>query len=119
MCDRSNYEYYKKHHICVRCGQEDAEKNHTLCLSCMMKNREYSLNYNNKHKEQRREKSRINSKIRYNRLKNLGICTSCGKRKTKNNKVCCEYCAAKINERNRKKYLLYVYATKDMAEIRV
>lgn len=119
MCDKNNYEYYKQHHICVRCGQEFAEKNHTLCLECMIKNREASLAYYNEHKEERREKVRINSKIRYNRLKKFGICTSCGKRKTTNNKVYCDYCASRKNERNRKKYLLYVYETKNLAEIRV
>lgn len=117
MCER--YEYYKKHSICVRCGQEDAVKNRTLCLVCMMKNREYAVNYHKKHKEEVREKSRIRSKIRYNRLKKLKICTSCGKRTTSNNKVLCNYCAARINDRNRRKYLLYIYATKNMLEIRV
>lgn len=119
MCDITNYEYYKKHNICVRCGQEDAEKNHTLCLECMMKNRKSALAYYNKHKESINEKDRIKNKIRYNKLKELGICTSCGRRKTKNNKVYCEYCSSRINARNRKKYLLNVYATKNMAEIRV
>lgn len=119
MCDTTNYEYYKKHHICVRCGQEDAERNHTMCLMCMMKSRESAMAYYNKHKEERKEKDRIKSKTRYNKLKSLGICTSCGKRQTKKNKVCCDYCSAKANERQRKKYLLYVYATKNMCEIRV
>lgn len=27
MCDANNYEYYKKNHICVRCGQRKIEKN--------------------------------------------------------------------------------------------
>lgn len=54
MCSKNNYEYYKSHNICVRCGQENAEKNHTLCLECMMKNREESLNYNRTHKKERR-----------------------------------------------------------------
>jgi NMD protein affecting ribosome stability and mRNA decay len=119
MCDSSNYEYYKKHHICVRCGQEDAERNSTLCFRCRIKNRESSINYYRCHKEEQREKNRIKSKNRYNKLKELGLCTSCGKRQAKNNKVFCEHCAAKSRERNRKKYLLYVYATRNIAEIRV
>lgn len=119
MCDTNNYEYYKQHHICVRCGQEDAEKNRILCFRCLIKARENSLAYYYQHKEERKEKDRIKNKIRYNKLKELGLCTSCGKRQTKNNKVYCEYCSAKANERHRKKYLLYVYATKNMAEIRI
>lgn len=115
MCDLSNYEYYKKHHICVRCGQEDAERNSTLCFRCRIKNREASINYYNRHKEQ----NRIKSRVRYNKLKQVGLCTSCGKRQARNNKVCCDRCAAKARERNRKKYLLYVYATRNIAEIRV
>lgn len=118
MCNE-NYEYYKSHHVCVRCRHEDAEKNHTLCLNCMMKDREASINYYHEHKEEIKEKKRITDKIRYNRLKSLGICTSCGKRTTKNNKVVCEHCSARINNRNRAKYLLNVYATRTMAEIRI
>ncbi len=119
MCDTNNYNYYKQHHICVKCGQEDAERNHTLCLNCLIKAREYSLVYYYKHIEEQREKGRIKNKIRYEKLKNQGICTACGKRQTKNNKVHCEYCSAKENERKRNKYLLYVYETKNLAEIRV
>lgn len=119
MCNRTNYEFYKKHHICVRCGQENAERNHILCFRCMIKSREQSLVYNNKHREERKEKSRINSRNRYYRLKESGVCTSCGKRKTEYNKVMCKHCSAKINARKRAKYLLNVYATRNMAEIRV
>lgn len=117
MCER--YEYYKKHCICVRCGQEDAVKNRTLCLVCVMKSRESALNYNKKHKEELREKNRIKSKNRYNKLKTQEICTSCGKRAPQNNKVLCEHCTPRTNNRKREKYLLYVYATKNMSEIRV
>ena len=80
MCDTNNYNYYKQHHICVKCGQEDAERNHTLCLNCLIKAREYSLVYYYKHIEEQREKGRIKNKIRYKKLKNQGICTACGKR---------------------------------------
>ena len=50
MCSES-YKYYKEHHICVSCGQENAEKNHTQCLNCMMKARERALIYFKKHKK--------------------------------------------------------------------
>lgn len=119
MCKVNNYEWYKEHHICVRCGQHDAEKNHVLCLECMMKNRESSLNYANRNREEIRKKNRISNIARYYKLKKLGICVSCGKRKTKNNKVHCQYCSAINNERKRKQYLLNIYAIKNMAEIRV
>ena len=119
MCYSKNYEFYKKHHICVRCGQEDAERNHTLCFRCMIKNRESSIAYHKKHKNERIEKKREINKIRYYKLKQLGICTSCGKRKTKYNKVYCEFCNARRNERYRRKYLLNIYATKNMIEIRI
>lgn len=119
MCDSSNYEYYKKHHICARCGQEDAEKNSILCFRCRIKNRESSINYYKRHKEERKEQNRINNRLRYDRLKKQGLCTSCGKRQAQNSKVYCDRCAAKAKERNRKKYLLYVYATRNIAEIRV
>ena len=40
---------------------------------------------------------------KYNKLKEQEICTSCGKRHTKNNKVYCDFCASKKNERKRKR----------------
>ncbi len=119
MCSKNNYEYYKSHKICVRCGQEDAERNHTLCLQCMMKSREESLKYNRAHKKERQAKNRIRAKKRYYQLKEQGICTSCGKRVSRNNKVLCNQCSARINYRKRQEYLLKVYATKNMCEIRV
>ena len=119
MCSKRNYDFYKKHNICVQCGQEDAEKNHVLCFRCMIKNRENTINYQKKHKEELKEKNRIKSKLRYYRLKEQGICPSCGRRKTKNNKTMCEYCRIKINTQRRKKYLLDVYATRNITEIRV
>ena len=53
MCSKNNYEFYKKHHICVSCDQEDAEKNHTLCLNCMIKARERASIYSRKHKDEK------------------------------------------------------------------
>ena len=119
MCCKTTYEWYKEHNICVRCGQEDAVRNHVLCFRCMIDARERALKYANKHKEELKEKNKIKSKKRYAKLKELGLCTSCGKRPTKHNKVYCEYCGARVRERQRKAYLLNIYATKSMAEIRV
>ena len=117
MCSKNNYEFYKNHKICVRCGQEDAERNHTLCLQCMMKNREESLKYHRKHRKERREKNRIRAKKRYYRLKEEGICICCGRRKTKINKVMCSQCSGRINYRKRQAYLLNIYTNKNMCEI--
>ena len=85
----------------------------------MMKNREAATNYYDTHKEEIKEKKRITSKIRYNKLKSLGICASCGRRITKDNKVICEHCSGRINAKNRAKYLLNIYATRAIAEIRI
>lgn len=38
---------------------------------------------------------------------------------SRNNKVLCNQCSARINYRKRQEYLLNVYATKRMYEIRV
>ena len=56
MCSE-NYKYYKEHHICVSCGQEKAEKDHTQCLNCMVKARERAAIYAKKHKKELQEKS--------------------------------------------------------------
>ncbi len=119
MCDVNSYKWYKAHHICVKCGHENAVRNHTQCLECMMKSRESARAYNKKNKEKLKEKNRICHSRRYYKLKELGLCTSCGKRKTKNNKTYCDYCSARKNRKTREKYLLNIYATKNMCEIRV
>ena len=118
MCSE-NYKFYKEHHIFVKCGREDAERNHTLCLNCMIKARERAVNYAKKHRKEIQEKSRIRSKCRYYKLKEQGICTSCGRRYTKNNKTLCSHCSARINYRNRQKYLLNIYTIKNICEIRI
>ena len=100
-------------------GGEDAEKNHTLCLNCMIKARERASIYSRKHKEEIREKTRVRSKNRYENLKKQGICTSCGRRKVQNNKTLCNICSARANYQRRQKYLLNVYATKNICEINI
>ena len=55
----------------------------------------------------------------YRVLKKQGICTSCGKRPAASNKVLCKHCSARVNYRNRQKYLLNIYATKNICEISI
>lgn len=49
--NKTLYEFYKRNGICVRCGQEKAEKNRVKCLVCLGKDAE----------SQRRRRERIKS----------------------------------------------------------
>ena len=37
--NKTLYEFYKKNSICVRCGQQKAEKNRVKCIVCLEKDR--------------------------------------------------------------------------------
>jgi len=102
------YYWLKEHGICVSCHQEDAEPNRTLCFECGEKRKKRYIEYYKENNEDRKEKIRKNSKIRYWKLKEKGICTCCGKRKiSRNSTIYCLDCYIKKRrayaERNRGK----------------
>lgn len=91
----------KEHHICVKCGKNDAEEGRTVCTVCKMDIREYQRTHKRgaesiqRHKEyskKRREENRKN-----------GICVVCGTRKAKEGYSSCERCLYKHRERSAKK----------------
>lgn len=58
-------------------------------------------------------------KERYYWLKEHGICVRCGKRKIINSETLCDWCLKKESLRNHKRYLLNIYATKNINKIRI
>lgn len=116
-----SYYYYKSKHICVNCGVNSAYKNYVCCLECRFKKRQSSLEYYHNHKngEEFLVKHRNASKRRYNDLKEKGICTHCGKRQATENRTLCDWCAKRRNQRDRERYLIKIYATKEKEFIRI
>ena len=90
-------EYYKKLKRCTKCGKQDAQTliGKPLCFECNERNKKYS-------REHYRRKGNPSSKIRYEYLKEKGICVDCGKRKAKIGRVRCEICLNKNNKANTK-----------------
>ena len=75
------YDYLKKIHICVNCGNEDAEPNSIYCLHCREKIYSRNRKYRKNNEEKMKTKEKDYFKNLYHKRKEQGICTKCGKRK--------------------------------------
>ena len=101
----NDYQWYKAHHICVRCHQREAVKGQVACLDCRDKDREYDrkckaeslAKETAEHKANRLRKM----KERRERLKAQGLCIWCGKRKALSGKQQCLECYIKRKRANR------------------
>ena len=90
----NDYQWYKAHHICVRCHQREAVKGQVACLDCRDKDREYDrkrkaeslAKESPEHKAERLRKA----KERRERLKAQGVCVWCGKRRATHGIHCLE-----------------------------
>ena len=101
----NDYQWYKAHHICVRCHQREAVKGQVACLDCRDKDREYDrkrkaeslAKESPEHKAERLRKA----KERRERLKAQGLCIWCGKHKALSGKQHCLECGIKRRRTNR------------------
>lgn len=101
----NDYQWYKAHHICVRCHRNDATKGMVTCLDCREKEHEYDrqrkqkalANETPEHKAERVRKVRE----RVERLKAQGVCIWCGKHKALSGKQHCLECGIKRRRTNR------------------
>ncbi len=119
MGSMERYNYLKKHHICVQCGQENAIRGQTLCFRCKANDIERKRKNYIRNRDNILPKAKRKNRERYYKLKEKHICPFCGKRKARMNKVLCDICAKKQNYKKREKYRLTVYETKSIFEIRV
>ena len=95
---KERYDFYKSHHICVKCGQERALNGLTLCWRCRLDVAESSaIRWRNRAEEEREEilkkHSERSRRLREER-KRAGVCVVCGKRNPKKGRVRCEICLA-------------------------
>ena len=104
------YYYYKANNICVGCGRRKAEPQKVYCLDCLIKERESSLSYYHKNKDDILKKYAMPDgryeikKKSYHQRKQQGICVHCGKRKAAKDRVRCIYCLAKVKKARMKGY---------------
>lgn len=94
---------YKRLHLCVWCGKQDARTliGKIYCFECNEKHI--------KHEKERLKDPEVRAKVnalqrkRTQSRKEQGLCINCGKRKALTGKSYCERCAIKIRERSLKK----------------
>lgn len=101
----TDYQWYKAHHICVRCHRNDATKGMVTCLDCREKEHEYDRQRKQKalaNEPQEHKAKRLQvAKARRERLKAQGLCIWCGKHKALSGKQHCLECSIKRKRANR------------------
>lgn len=97
---REMYVWRKAHHICTKCGQEDALKGHTRCISCLEKERGKTKKPLN---TEQQYSQRIHQKRRYDLLAAFGMCTACGKRNAAPGRAYCTECLIKRRRKSEEK----------------
>ena len=106
MPNHDDYEYYKKHGVCVWCQRREAEPGKTLCYECAEKDRKRAHDKYYANHEKSLENNRRGYARRREKRKALGICTRCGSRKAMPGHTLCLECNIKMNryarERKRK-----------------
>lgn len=111
--ERERYAWYKEHGICVRCGQEKAKENHTVCWSCLANMNDYSrIYYHSKEKPRSDEQLERDKESRNRYVENRhsqGLCWRCGLRppigkgKYSQCRICADKAAKQKRERERAK----------------
>lgn len=95
MSSKELYLFYKSHGICVKCGQNKALKDHTLCGECTYKNNELAVKrYRKQTEEQKEVHNKYLRELRRKRIEN-GICIQCGSRKALQGLQLCMECRLK------------------------
>lgn len=97
--EREHRQWYLSHKICPRCGKNDLMGNETICPECRAK--EVNNTLKNRKTDEYNVYQRNWSKSTYQKRKEAGICTRCGKRKATQGLTTCAMCRARDNETRR------------------
>lgn len=97
--EREHRQWYLSHKICPRCGKNDLMGDETICPECRAKSVNNSLK--NREKDEYNVYQRNWLKSTYQKRKESGICTRCGKRKATQGLTTCAMCRARDNETRR------------------
>lgn len=96
---RERRNWYLEHKICPRCGKNDLMGDETICPECRAKGTNVTLR--NRKKDKYNEYHREWSKSAYQKRKEAGICTRCGKRKATDGYTTCAMCRERDNSSRR------------------
>ena len=92
---KSDYQFYKTHGICVACHQENALPERVHCLACLLDKRAKDREYKRQQKSQVSEEEKLRrneqSRIRYQKRREAGICKNCHRPVYKNYSRCYEH----------------------------
>ena len=97
--NKENREWYLSHRICPRCKKNDLMGDETICPECRAK--EINTTLKNRKKDEYNAYQRKLSKSIYQKRKESGICTRCGKRKATQGFTTCAMCRERDNETRR------------------
>lgn len=100
--NRLERKYYQENHVCPNCRKNSILGDEKICPECLAKESERSMN--NRNREHYNLIHREWSKIEYERRKENGICTRCGKRNADYNFFTCGICRNKDRQRKRIRY---------------
>lgn len=104
---REMYTWRKTHHICVKCGQRDAIKGRTRCISCAEKSRERDAKRHAMEKLEYRTEEIYKQSCRMKKLYDLcvafGVCVDCGKRNAAPGYVRCGECLIRRRRKSEEK----------------
>ena len=96
---REHRQWYLSHKICPRCGKNDLMGDETICPECRAKEVNNSLK--NRDRETYNAYHNQWAKSAYQKRKESGICTRCGKRKATHGYVTCAICRHRDNEKRK------------------
>lgn len=103
MSNKSDYEWYKSKGICPRCRVNDAFQNHVFCPECLEKISVENTKYAHKREEYQRNQNKAR-KIQYEKRKQLGVCTRCGKNPSQHGVYCNECYLKRMKNRRNTEY---------------
>lgn len=97
--------FFKKHNICYRCGKNKLFGNEKTCPECLAK---VAIANKKMRSKISAEKQTTYYKMRNDRLKEEGLCRSCGQNPRVEGKTYCMSCLVKKRENGRVKRMKYM-----------
>lgn len=90
-----SYNWYKAHHVCVRCRNAPAVNGLVTCQKCReTMNENHRIRYAGLTPEQKAERSAKQKAVRETR-RAAGLCTRCGRKREDKQLLTCEHCRKK------------------------
>nr|DAR38570.1 MAG TPA: nucleic-acid-binding protein [Caudoviricetes sp.] len=98
-----SYNWYKAHHVCVRCRNASATDGFATCPKCReTMNENHRIRYAGLTPEEKAERSEKKKAVREAR-RAAGLCTRCGREREDTNLLTCERCRRGDRERKCKR----------------